>query len=186
VAAHELLHGLGFISSLRVTEEKNPKIGQAVNVDPGDRTKVYYTSSDGMYILDFFLSSNNGNPSSSSTENRPILFNSKRGPVQIFNPSVYKSGSSFSHLGGSLVNTDDTLMLPSVAAGKGREVALGNQVMAVMETIGWPTASNPKVPRIRIQSIPEDSKDEGNSNEGTSLSNKISLFMIPISIILIQ
>jgi len=68
------------------------------------------------------------------------------GPVQLYTPSVWRQGSSYSHFGQSFNGGPDSLMTFSIGTGQSEHV-LGPVTLAVMKDVGWPEDNDANVGR---------------------------------------
>jgi hypothetical protein len=107
-----------------------------------------------------------GDPFLASREAYAILtsstcvFNTNSGlQVELYNPSQYVQGSSTSHLTMDKSETSDFLMIPALINGTTLESFMtqrsansvyGPGIISIMETIGWPTKSSPKIANVVI------------------------------------
>jgi hypothetical protein len=90
---------------------------------------------------------------------KPTTFKANDVDVKLFSPSSYAQGSSGSHVIESSISTDDFLMVPSLSNGVylddvmknlNTSVIYGRGIKAVMEKIGWPTATRPDVASVKV------------------------------------
>jgi hypothetical protein len=197
IAGHELLHGLGLLSALKVDVNSSARSSQikskqtsstelrevntpleivskaglkSYDVDPGDKTRTYTSYEDGLYVFDFFVSSNSNTQSTANSE-RPLYFNAKDNKaLKIYNPVEYRPGSSLSHLGTdpSISDSADAMMQPAVGAGVSIPVVIGPKTLLIMETIGWPSINSPSPSYLNFdieKDVSATSAQSANSNQ---------------------
>lgn len=139
VILHEIAHGLGFTTSMKLNDNNGTQGQWGVNGNP--------------YIYDLFVNDAKigtlvnpdkiGNPSTdlkTYLTNNDLFFQIKNeSPVEIYAPSTFKAGGSISHLDESAFpkGTDNALMSPQIGAGEINHFP-GNIILAILNTIGWP------------------------------------------------
>ncbi len=136
VVLHELAHGLGFVSSFDLTEDKKIKWG--IENQP--------------FVFDKYLEDRDGNglinPSHYTNQTEKLytavtgaatyLALEKEPKVAIHAPSPFVQGVSLSHFGNTswLRDGDDELMHPSISSGWYVR-RIGQNTLATMFQIGW-------------------------------------------------
>ena len=149
VVLHEIGHGLGFISSFSVDESGNLEIGWEAS-DENAYATLYDTG-----VLDWEFNPviessdlNSDQILSALTGHR--LFWSGRssyrvngGPVMLWAPSEYMSGSSVSHMDEHAypMNSPDTLMTPWTSLGQATH-SIGPVTRGLLSDMGWTIRDN--------------------------------------------
>jgi Secretion system C-terminal sorting domain len=144
IVLHELGHGLGFISSMRVANSQG-------SYGYGTRFNAIYDkfiqTGDGKNLVDLKSFTNPSAGLRNSLISRDLFFVSPRNPsntdkVELYAPSPYEGGSSISHLDDEKYLTGDinSLMTPSAAQ---REINLnpGPIVLKMFADMGWKSTS---------------------------------------------
>lgn len=82
--------------------------------------------------------------------------------INLFSSGRFSQGSSISHLSGNNSASLDFLMVPALGPGAalddiiksvGGKGVYGPQILAIMESIGWPTVNSPEVASVRMSTI---------------------------------
>ncbi|GGD47164.1 hypothetical protein GCM10011514_08960 [Emticicia aquatilis] len=159
VLLHEIAHGLGFSSSMSVTD-----------------TQGLYGQSGSAYVFDVFMQDSKkvkltntgiyGNPSTdlkTSLTSNALYFGLKNPAFantlpRLYAPSPYKSGSSFSHLDESTypVGSANSLMSPSVRAAEVNHTP-GDLLLNCLNEMGWQINGLNGYVVTGVETIPEQS-----------------------------
>lgn len=152
VVLHELGHGLGFISTMRVS-------GQNGNYGFGTPYKsvydVYIENEEGNNLVDTTVFKNNSQPLYRALTGNALFFEKGTGAARprLFAPSQYSTGSSISHLDDNTYppGTANALMTSTIAT---REVTHDPGVLALSAfyEMGWKSTS---IVHERLKNFPK-------------------------------
>ena len=150
VVLHEIGHGLGFAGTMTVNELQMGSYGLTANDN-----NVY------PFIFDGYAENGSGNlltetyPNSSialgaQLTSNNLFFDSQTvrdvnngAPVQLYAPSSWTQGSSFSHLNTTFDNSEHALMTHSIAGGEALHDP-GNITLAILQDGGWTLGNIPE------------------------------------------
>ncbi|MEM8859200.1 MAG: hypothetical protein AAGD96_12810 [Chloroflexota bacterium] len=142
VVLHELGHGLGFAGSMRVSGgvgtygNNGYPYAYDTFAENGSGTSLVDNFSNGSTALAAQLTSNNiffdGSSANGANGNTP---------VDLYAPSTWRQGSSFSHLDEDYNNTDHALMTHSISNGEAIH-DVGDVTLGLFEDLGWELAGD--------------------------------------------
>ena len=158
VILHEVGHGLGFSGSMRVDNETDTTVSWGGGTNMPISYDRFTENGSNQALINTALFPNNSAALTAQVTSGDIFFDGPEAsaangnsPVELYSPSSWNQGSSYSHLGESYNGTNEALMTYSLSQGEVQHNP-GPVIRAMLNDMGWnatassatatPTATN--------------------------------------------
>ena len=158
VALHEICHGLGFSSTMSVTNNE----GKWGGVTSG-KANIYDTflvNHDGIQLIDEDIIPNHSHELANILTSDNLYWNGKKAIaaddnniVKIHAPNIWKQRNSIGHIDGIYSNTENSLMSGLGIEGGTHQHSVGPVILGMLQDIGWSLKSGATAnDKIQIES----------------------------------
>lgn len=143
VILHEVGHGLGFSGSMRVDNEADTTVSWGGGTSYPISYDRFTENGSNQSLINTALFPNNSAALTAQVTSGNVFFDAPEAsaangnsPVELYSPSTWNQGSSYSHLGESYNGTDEALMTYSLSWGEVQHNP-GPVIRAMLNDMGW-------------------------------------------------